>query len=181
MTLPNRCSALAQGPSDVRRSSAIRTRGLLHTTRLVCVSMCCCSHSPLSSGWYRHLQFIFLWLFLASSKYRKGDEIILVHAYRHIYIYIYFPIDVSSLVFCSGIPVFNIRLSPSLDHCDKGHALCALFAEGAVPVYKATIIPRGRALGMVRMGLYACKPHPSVYPHVYLYWPSICLSSHVNL
>ena len=30
-----------------------------------------------------------------------------------------------------------------------GHALCALYAEGAVPVYKATIVPRGNALGMV--------------------------------
>lgn len=32
---------------------------------------------------------------------------------------------------------------------EAGHALCALFAEGAVPVYKATIVPRGKALGMV--------------------------------
>jgi hypothetical protein len=30
-----------------------------------------------------------------------------------------------------------------------GHALCALYATGAVPVYKATIVPRGNALGMV--------------------------------
>lgn len=30
-----------------------------------------------------------------------------------------------------------------------GHALCALYADGAVPVYKATIVPRGNALGMV--------------------------------
>jgi len=31
----------------------------------------------------------------------------------------------------------------------SGHALCALYATGAVPVYKATIVPRGNALGMV--------------------------------
>lgn len=32
---------------------------------------------------------------------------------------------------------------------EGGHALCALYTEGAMPVYKATIIPRGQALGMV--------------------------------
>eukprot|EP00730_Choanoeca_flexa_P012667 TRINITY_DN4503_c0_g1_i2.p1 TRINITY_DN4503_c0_g1~~TRINITY_DN4503_c0_g1_i2.p1 ORF type:complete len:724 (+),score=203.51 TRINITY_DN4503_c0_g1_i2:112-2283(+) len=32
---------------------------------------------------------------------------------------------------------------------EGGHALCALYAKGAVPVYKATIVPRGNALGMV--------------------------------
>eukprot|EP00039_Didymoeca_costata_P028677 m.21932 g.21932 ORF g.21932 m.21932 type:complete len:711 (+) comp7286_c0_seq1:152-2284(+) len=32
---------------------------------------------------------------------------------------------------------------------EAGHALCALLTEGATPVYKATIVPRGRALGMV--------------------------------
>lgn len=33
---------------------------------------------------------------------------------------------------------------------EAGHALCALYTEGATPVYKATIVPRGRALGMVQ-------------------------------
>ena len=32
---------------------------------------------------------------------------------------------------------------------EGGHALCAMFTEGAVPVYKATIVPRGNALGLV--------------------------------
>jgi len=33
---------------------------------------------------------------------------------------------------------------------EGGHALCALYTEGATPVYKATIMPRGNALGMVQ-------------------------------
>jgi ATP-dependent metalloprotease len=32
---------------------------------------------------------------------------------------------------------------------EGGHALCALYTEGAVPIYKATVMPRGSALGMV--------------------------------
>lgn len=32
---------------------------------------------------------------------------------------------------------------------EAGHALCALYTDGAVPLYKATIVPRGNALGMV--------------------------------
>lgn len=33
---------------------------------------------------------------------------------------------------------------------EGGHALCAMFTEGATPVYKATVVPRGQALGMVQ-------------------------------
>jgi len=33
---------------------------------------------------------------------------------------------------------------------EAGHALCAILTEGAMPLYKATIVPRGNALGMVQ-------------------------------
>ena len=33
---------------------------------------------------------------------------------------------------------------------EAGHALCAILAEGAMPLYKATIVPRGQSLGMVQ-------------------------------
>ena len=33
---------------------------------------------------------------------------------------------------------------------EAGHAICSLFTEGSDPIHKATIIPRGRALGMVQ-------------------------------
>ena len=32
---------------------------------------------------------------------------------------------------------------------EGGHALVALLTEGAQPIHKATILPRGQALGMV--------------------------------
>lgn len=32
---------------------------------------------------------------------------------------------------------------------ESGHAICAIYTAGALPVHKATIVPRGRALGMV--------------------------------
>jgi ATP-dependent metalloprotease len=33
---------------------------------------------------------------------------------------------------------------------EAGHALCAILAPGAMPLYKATIVPRGQSLGMVQ-------------------------------
>lgn len=33
---------------------------------------------------------------------------------------------------------------------EAGHAICSLYTEGSDPIHKATIIPRGRALGMVQ-------------------------------
>ncbi len=52
----------------------------------------------------------------------------------------------------------NERKSMAMDEKEKqltayheaGHAICGLFVEGADPIHKATIIPRGRALGMVQ-------------------------------
>ena len=52
----------------------------------------------------------------------------------------------------------NERKSMAMDEKEKtltayheaGHAICGLFTEGADPIHKATIIPRGRALGMVQ-------------------------------
>lgn len=52
----------------------------------------------------------------------------------------------------------NERKSMAMDEKEKtltayheaGHAVCSLFTEGSDPIHKATIIPRGRALGMVQ-------------------------------
>ena len=52
----------------------------------------------------------------------------------------------------------NERKSMAMDEKEKtltayheaGHAICGLFTDGADPIHKATIIPRGRALGMVQ-------------------------------
>ena len=35
---------------------------------------------------------------------------------------------------------------------EGGHAIVALFTSESLPVYKATIMPRGQALGMVCVG-----------------------------
>lgn len=52
----------------------------------------------------------------------------------------------------------NERKSMAMDEKEKeltayheaGHAICSMFTEGSDPIHKATIIPRGRALGMVQ-------------------------------
>lgn len=52
-----------------------------------------------------------------------------------------------------GSPLKSLTMSPeeirrTAIH-ESGHAICALFAEGGDKIYKATIVPRGLALGMV--------------------------------
>ena len=52
----------------------------------------------------------------------------------------------------------NERRSMAMDEAEKkltayheaGHAICSLFVPDTDPIHKATIIPRGRALGMVQ-------------------------------
>ena len=39
---------------------------------------------------------------------------------------------------------------------EGGHALTALYTDGAMPLHKVTCVPRGHALGIV--GLIRCRP-----------------------
>lgn len=38
-------------------------------------------------------------------------------------------------------------------NCQGGHALVALYTDGAMPLHKVTCVPRGHALGYVRICL----------------------------
>ena len=46
--------------------------------------------------------------------------------------------------------VIKEEVRRSTAYHEAGHALCALLVEGAMPLYKATIVPRGNSLGMVQ-------------------------------
>lgn len=47
---------------------------------------------------------------------------------------------------------------------EGGHALIAMLTEGAGPIHKATILPRGKALGVVRGGRRRGRPPPTTSP-----------------
>jgi ATP-dependent metalloprotease len=44
---------------------------------------------------------------------------------------------------------------------EGGHAVMAMFTRGATPVHKATIVPRGQALGMVTQQPDKVRPPPA--------------------
>ena len=45
--------------------------------------------------------------------------------------------------------VIDPKVRNTVAYHEGGHAIMALFTPGAMPVYKATIVPRGPALGLV--------------------------------
>ena len=50
---------------------------------------------------------------------------------------------------------------------EGGHAVVACFTDGALPVHKATVVPRGMALGMVCM--FVTKSHTLSLTHTNTY------------
>jgi ATP-dependent metalloprotease len=50
---------------------------------------------------------------------------------------------------------------------EGGHAIVACFTDGALPVHKATVVPRGMALGMVCM--YVTHTHTHTLTHTQIH------------
>jgi ATP-dependent metalloprotease len=60
---------------------------------------------------------------------------------------------------------------------ESGHAIMALFTDGATPVHKATIVPRGQALGMVSQ--LPDKDETSISMHQLLARLDVCMGGRV--